>query len=540
MNSTGVVVIGRNEGDRLATCLASLAPLAVPVVYVDSGSTDGSVELARKRGAEVISLSDSTPFSAARARNSGFDYLMDLYPNMRFVQFIDGDCELLGQWLNRAARELEARPTVAVVCGRRRERFPEKSFYNRLADLEWETPVGEVKSCGGDAMFRAEAFKAVGGFEASIAAGEEPELCRRLRAKKWTILRMNLDMTLHDSAMLRFGQWWRRGIRSGYGALDVETRFPATDPAAGPGPFARQIFSTRIWGFGWPAATLLAMLLTRWTIGHAAGWIVFTLFALAMPGQIGRIAWRIRDRHSPADSVRFACMILLNKFAHICGQAWYLRDRMIGRGSRLIEYKQVGSATSATPVQFTLFANSGNAIMRWLFGSEFAADLARYPRRPFWREQSVWAVMIYRFGRHNDQRRPGPIRFIGNAIYWPAYRVAETLLGITLPKAAEVGPGLRIYHFGTIVIHQHAKLGARCTIRHGVTIGSRREKGPAPVLEDGVNLGAFAQILGDIRIGRGASIGAMAVVLKDVPPGATAVGNPARIILPHERLAAAA
>jgi serine acetyltransferase len=532
MNSIGIVVIGRNEGERLGKCLASLAAANVPVVFVDSGSTDGSVELARDKGADVIALSDATPFSAARARNAGFDYLMDRYPNMHFVQFIDGDCELLGNWLFKAARELEARPTVAVVCGRRRERFPEQSFYNRLADMEWETPVGEVKSCGGDAMIRAEAFKMVGGFEASIAAGEEPELCRRLRAKNWTILRMNFDMTLHDSAMHRFGQWWRRGIRSGYGALDVETRFPATDPAAGPGPFARQILSTRLWGIGWPAATLVAMLLTRWTFGHAAGWIVFALFALALPAQIARIAWRIRDRVAMNDALRFGGMILLNKFAHVVGQAWYVRDRMIGRGARLIEYKRAGT----TP----LFAEGGNAIVRWLFGPEFSADLARYPRRAFLREQSIWAVMIYRFGRRNDQRRPGAVRFIGNAIYWPAYRFTETLLGITLPKTTEIGPGFRIYHFGTIVVHQDARIGARCTIRHGVTIGSRREKGPAPVLEDGVNLGAFAQVLGDIHLGRGANVGAMAVVLEDVPAGATAVGNPARIIPSAEPMAAAA
>ena len=314
MNSIGIVVIGRNEGERLRTSLASLASAAVPVpvIYVDSGSSDGSIELARGAGAEVIALSDATPFSAARARNAGFDYLMDRYPNMQFVQFIDGDCELLGNWLIKAARELEARPTVAVVCGRRRERFPEKSFYNRLADMEWETPVGEVKSCGGDAMIRAEAFKAVGGFEASIAAGEEPELCRRLRAKKWTILRINVDMTLHDSAMLRFGQWWRRGVRSGYGALDVQTRFPATDSSAGPGPFSRQILSTRMWGVGWPAATLLGMMLARWTMGHAAEWIVFALFAL-VPTRADR-SHRLAhssDRYPIADAVRFAAMILL-------------------------------------------------------------------------------------------------------------------------------------------------------------------------------------------------------------------------------------
>jgi serine O-acetyltransferase len=161
---------------------------------------------------------------------------------------------------------------------------------------------------------------------------------------------------------------------------------------------------------------------------------------------------------------------------------------------------------------------------------DWQADLARYPRRPWLKEQSIWAIAVYRFGRRNDRRRPGPVKRLLDRFYWLAFRVTETLTGISIPKSARVGPGLRIYHFGNIIVHADAEIGAGCVLRHGVTIGNRHEGGPVPVLEDGVELGAYAQVLGGVRLGRGAKVGAMSVVLCDVPPGATAVGAPARII----------
>ena len=161
---------------------------------------------------------------------------------------------------------------------------------------------------------------------------------------------------------------------------------------------------------------------------------------------------------------------------------------------------------------------------------DLQADLARYPRRPFLKEQSAWAVALYRFGRRNDRRPPGFFRWLTNRWYWLAFRLVETITGISIPKTVEVGPGLRIYHFGNIFVHAKAKLGANCTLRQGVTIGNRYEGGPVPVLEDDVELGAYAQVLGGVRIGRGAKVGAMSVVLCDVPPGATAVGVPARVL----------
>jgi serine O-acetyltransferase len=161
---------------------------------------------------------------------------------------------------------------------------------------------------------------------------------------------------------------------------------------------------------------------------------------------------------------------------------------------------------------------------------DWQADLARYPRRPWLKEQSIWAIAVYRFGRRIDRRKPGVWRKILQRWYWLIFRFTETVTGISLPKSATIGPGLKIWHFGNIFVNPEAVLGANCTLRQGVTIGNRAEDGPSPILEDDVELGAYAQILGGVRIGRGAKIGAMSVVLVDVPAGATAVGIPARII----------
>ncbi len=162
---------------------------------------------------------------------------------------------------------------------------------------------------------------------------------------------------------------------------------------------------------------------------------------------------------------------------------------------------------------------------------DWKADLARVgERRAFFREQSLWAIRVYRFGRSVDQRRPGLQKAILLKIYWISFRFVETLTGISLPKEAIFGPGIRIWHFGGIFIHPDSRAGGGCTLRQGVTIGNRVPSGPCPTLGNNVELGAYAQVLGGVSIGDNCRIGAMSVVLHDVPPGATAVGNPARII----------
>jgi serine O-acetyltransferase len=161
---------------------------------------------------------------------------------------------------------------------------------------------------------------------------------------------------------------------------------------------------------------------------------------------------------------------------------------------------------------------------------DFKADLARCPCRPFFREQSIWAICIYRFGQRVLNRRPGTMRTIQLRFYWLIFRMVETITGISLSLDARIGPGLRIYHFGNIFIHPGAVIGRNCTLRQGVTIGNITLEGPLPVVGDDVEFGAYAQVLGDVRIGNGAKIGVMSVVLNNVPAGATAMGAPARIL----------
>ncbi len=336
MSEIGVIAIGRNEGERLRRCLASVLGRGHAVVYVDSNSSDGSAEAAQALGAQVVSLELSIPFSAARARNDGFEHLMRLAPDTRYVLFVDGDCEVVDGWIERACDELSRRPDAAAVCGRRRERFPEQSIYNRVADVEWNTPIGEVNSCGGDAMLRAEAFRSVGGYDPSVVAGEEPELCQRLREKGWKVLRIDAEMTLHDSAILHFGQWWRRAVRGGYGAADVSRRFGRGRD----GLFARQVRSARGWGVGWPAALVIGTIAGMALFGATIGTIVGLLIALAMPLQMARTAMKVRARTDNATTaLAYGFLTMLGKWANLVGQFRCWRDRSAGRNTRLIEYK---------------------------------------------------------------------------------------------------------------------------------------------------------------------------------------------------------
>src|SRR6185436_696228 len=187
---TGCVVIGRNEGERLIPCLRSATGLRERTVYVDSGSTDGSVAAARALGFEVLCLDPATPFTAARARNEGLALLRRSHPDLEYVQFVDGDCELAPHWFNIGAAFLDAHRDVAIVCGRLRERNTGASIYNLLCDIEWDRPVGVTTSCGGICMARAAAFEAVHGFRLELICGEEPELCVRLRAAGWRVWRL--------------------------------------------------------------------------------------------------------------------------------------------------------------------------------------------------------------------------------------------------------------------------------------------------------------------------------------------------------------
>jgi glycosyltransferase involved in cell wall biosynthesis len=319
----GVVVIGRNEGARLIRCLESLALCRGALVYVDSGSTDGSIEAAERLGAHVVKLDLSRPFTAARARNAGYDALKALKPGVPFVQFVDGDCELATGWIDTARAFLRSRPDVAVTCGRRRERYPEASLYNRLCDDEWDTPVGEALACGGDSLMRAGAFDDVGGFRPDLIAGEEPELCVRLRQRGCKIWRLDAEMTLHDAAMTRFGEWWRRTVRAGF-AFAAVSRLHRGSPQ---GIWRREVRRAVLWGGVFPVIIGLGALL------HPAA----LLAALIYPVQVARIATR-RNWAAPQSWI-YAAFVMLAKLPELQGLAQFAALRLSGKSAGLIEYK---------------------------------------------------------------------------------------------------------------------------------------------------------------------------------------------------------
>jgi len=317
------IVIGRNEGERLSACLASLQGGVRRVVYVDSGSTDGSVAAARASGAMVVMLERSAPFTAARARNAGLAVLKADPDPARFVQFVDGDCEVREGWIASALTAFAGRPAAVVVCGRRRERFPERSIWNRLCNREWNTPLGLARACGGDALMRLDAVLDIGGYRDSLIAGEEPELCLRLRGRGGEVWRIGAEMTLHDAAILRFGQWWRRQRRAGYA-------FAEGAALHGRRPDRHWVAETRramLWGIVLPVASLAA-----------AFWHPVALaLLLTYPLQVLRLLLRWRAEGVLGAEAAFFSVV--GRFPEGLGAAGYWLNRLRRRQADLIEYK---------------------------------------------------------------------------------------------------------------------------------------------------------------------------------------------------------
>lgn len=314
----GVVVIGRNEGHRLVDCLASLRHVEGPVVYVDSGSTDASEAVASCAGADVVALDPAVPFTAARARNAGWRRLLQTWPHLSYVQFLDGDCRIDPAWLPAAVECLRQRPDVAVVMGRRRERYPARSIYNAICDDEWDGPAGEVIECGGDVLSRAEVLRQLDGYRDDLIAGEEPELCVRLRQRGHRIWRLEREMSLHDANIVRFPQWWRRSVRAGHAYAQVH--------------LIHQRAPERIWGANLRRTLSWSMLLPAAVIAGALLHPAWLSLALLYPIQI----LRLRGRQK---SFRRATLSVIGKFAEMQGVLQYLMHRVARRRQRLIEYK---------------------------------------------------------------------------------------------------------------------------------------------------------------------------------------------------------
>ena len=328
MSLVGAVAIDRNEGDRIRACRESLVGRCAVVVYVDSGSVNDSVAPARSLGTEVVELNRSAPFAAVRVRNAGFDRLLGMVPEVERVQFVDGDCEVVPGWFGRASCEMAARRDLAVVRGRRRDRHPERSIYNRLADLEWDTPIGEAEACGGDAIMRVRACREAGGFKPGLIAGEGRQFCHRVRRAGRRVLGIGAEMTRHDLDMTRFDLSWRRPVHFGCASLDVTERHR--------GPFERRARRARAWTLGWVLvleATAGLALASRGPIRAVACAVV----ACAPVVRAARIAARTRRRLPAwADTLVSCALITVGKWAEALGQLRFARCRLAGRRVILI------------------------------------------------------------------------------------------------------------------------------------------------------------------------------------------------------------
>jgi GT2 family glycosyltransferase len=324
-----VVVIGRNEGPRLPDCLRSVKAARAPVIYVDSGSRDRSVAIAKEHGVRVLELDPARPFSAARARNEGFELARSMFPHLECVQFLDGDCMLDAAWLSRGRTALEEDPTRAVVIGHLREQGPEQGRYKRLCALEWKSAAGDIVkfgNLGGIMLVRVWMFSAVRGFNPEVIAGEDSELGVRLHAAGFKLTKLDAPMASHEADIRRFGQWWRRAVRSGH-AIGQRSALHGRSPSR---DCVRERRSTLCWGVALPVLTLLL------------AWPTHGL-SLLLLAAYGALAWRVfrfRRLHGdePADARLYATFNVIGKFAEAVGLLKYAVSRAAGQ-FRIIEYK---------------------------------------------------------------------------------------------------------------------------------------------------------------------------------------------------------
>lgn len=317
------MVIGRNEADILMRSLGSVGEEAQVVVYADSASTDGSAERARETfpHVDVVDVPPMAAPSPARGRNAGFARLLELCPDVEFVQFLDGDCDLAPDWLENGLRHLEENPDVGVLYGRLRERDPDRNAYHRLADMEWDLPVGEVDDGGGIMLTRRQAWEEGGGQNEDMPAGEEREFLRRVLAAGWKIVRLPEVMAHHDIDMATFAEWWRRNVRMGHHwAQGMHVHRDRQH--------LRELRSIATWSVGVPTLALAGAVPTLGASLPVAG-LAYRAFLRKMED------YRMEQGGSREDARLWAWSILGGRFAGAVGVAQFLFKTLpAGRGGR--------------------------------------------------------------------------------------------------------------------------------------------------------------------------------------------------------------
>jgi glycosyltransferase involved in cell wall biosynthesis len=331
-STLSIVVIGRNEGQRLAQCFESIRAIRgferIQLIYADSASSDGSAELAAQYGAQVIVVYPERP-TAAIGRNAGWRRATE-----DFVLFLDGDTVLHPDFPRAAFNAITADPQICAVWGHRREMRPNQSIYNRVLDLDWVYAPGFVEACGGDVLMRRSALIKTSGYDEQLIAGEEPELCRRFRAQGYFILHIDHPMTRHDLHITRLSQYWKHGRRAGYAYAQISDRFKSTEDPFWRADARRGMKLGCFWGFSLLAALVASV---RYSYVPMTSWLCLFLSASL------RSAWRARWKDNNAMT-----LILYGAHSHLqhlpitIGQLQFLLDKRRGRQRNIIEYKQEG------------------------------------------------------------------------------------------------------------------------------------------------------------------------------------------------------
>jgi GT2 family glycosyltransferase len=324
-----IVVIGRNEALRLHDVLVRACSAELPIVYVDSASSDDSVAIAGRLGVDTLVLDESIPMSAARARNTGAAHLAASPAAPEYIQFIDGDCLLEDAWIDAATAALDEDPLLGAVCGWRREAEPRKNIFHEVVDMEWQMgAVGPIDDFAGDVMIRVTAFDAAGGYDPGVMAGEDTEFSSRMRAAGFTIRRLDLRSTVHDINMVSLRQWWQRNVRSGLGYGIVAEQHRHTDQL-----FLGRARRAALWGFAVPAVAVAALPRTR-------------LPALAYLARLAlsstRAAQSIDARRAPfRQRLLWGVSCTTSDVPAALGLAKYAKLRLRSQVPTLVEYKHV-------------------------------------------------------------------------------------------------------------------------------------------------------------------------------------------------------
>jgi cellulose synthase/poly-beta-1,6-N-acetylglucosamine synthase-like glycosyltransferase len=325
-----VVVIGRNEGERLVRCLESVGVMTlscgpIEIIYVDSASTDASVERARQLGVKVIQVNPRRP-CAAIGRNAGWRAA-----RASIVLFLDGDTILAPDFVSYASTQFDD-AEVAVVFGDRRETNTNDSIYNRVLDLDWIMPPGPAEFCGGDALIRRAVLERIGGYDEGLIAGEDAELCWRVRSLGYRVIHLDLRMTGHDLAIHRLSQYWRRSVRTGYAYAEISERFRNSESPI----WSRQARRNRIQG-----VAMLAIVAGLPMLSLAIRSLAPIAFAISIIGALS-VRTAVRTRWNRAG---LSTRLLHGLHSHLVqipiffGQLKYQCNRLFGRTSQLIEYK---------------------------------------------------------------------------------------------------------------------------------------------------------------------------------------------------------